>query len=234
MSDAVVRGFLELVERDACAIWWYNRLRRPEFDLKSSIDPFFVATREAMREHGRTLMVFDLTHDLGIPVIAAVSWRASDMKGLRLGLGARFDRYGAITQALGELNQLVFANDETTACDRVPDHLCDAASEPCMPLGESGMPYHKEDSSFLEYCVKLLRQRGLEMLVLDQSEPQVQSRVARVVVPGLRSTSARFAPGRLFEVPVALGWRKEPGTQAELESAPAFPGRQIDGPSAPN
>jgi ribosomal protein S12 methylthiotransferase accessory factor len=135
---------------------------------------------------------------------------------------------------LGELNQLVFANDETTACDRVPDHLCDAASEPCMPLGESGMPYHKEDSSFLEYCVKLLRQRGLEMLVLDQSEPQVQSRVARVVVPGLRSTSARFAPGRLFEVPVALGWRKEPGTQAELESAPAFPGRQIDGPSAPN
>lgn len=145
------------------------------------------------------------------------------MKGLRLGFGARFDRCDAITQALGELNQLVFANDETATCDPVPDHLCGATSESRVPPGESGMPRHTEDSSFLEFCVELLEQRGMEILVLDQTEPQAQSRVARVVVPGLRSTSARFAPGRLYDVPVALGWRKEAATQRELESAPAFP-----------
>ena len=33
LEEAIVQGFLELVERDAYAIWWYNRLRRPAVDL---------------------------------------------------------------------------------------------------------------------------------------------------------------------------------------------------------
>jgi oxazoline/thiazoline synthase len=30
--------------------------------------------------------------------------------------------------------------------------------------------------------------------------------VARVIVPGLRHFYRRFAPGRLYDVPVKLGW----------------------------
>ena len=33
LEEAILQGFLELVERDACAIWWYNRLQRAEIDL---------------------------------------------------------------------------------------------------------------------------------------------------------------------------------------------------------
>ena len=33
LEEAIVQGFLELVERDSYAIWWYNRLQRPEVDL---------------------------------------------------------------------------------------------------------------------------------------------------------------------------------------------------------
>ena len=33
LEEAIVQGFLELVERDAYAIWWYNRLQRAEIDL---------------------------------------------------------------------------------------------------------------------------------------------------------------------------------------------------------
>ena len=33
LEEAIVQGFLELVERDAYAIWWYNRARRPAVDL---------------------------------------------------------------------------------------------------------------------------------------------------------------------------------------------------------
>src|SRR5262249_42949190 len=33
LEEAIVQGFLELVERDAYAIWWYNRLQRAEVDL---------------------------------------------------------------------------------------------------------------------------------------------------------------------------------------------------------
>ena len=35
LEEAVLHGFLELVERDAVALWWYNRLRRPGVALDS-------------------------------------------------------------------------------------------------------------------------------------------------------------------------------------------------------
>ena len=45
----------------------------------------------------------------------------------------------------------------------------------------------------------------MEMLVLDQSRPEVDYRVAKVIVPGLRHFWCRLAPGRLYDVPVARG-----------------------------
>ena len=40
--------------------------------------------------------------------------------------------------------------------------------------------------------------------------------VARVIVPGLRPATPRFAPGRLYEVPVKLGWVDEPATESQM------------------
>jgi ribosomal protein S12 methylthiotransferase accessory factor len=37
VEEAIVHGFLELIERDACSIWWYNRLRRAEIDLDEGL-----------------------------------------------------------------------------------------------------------------------------------------------------------------------------------------------------
>src|SRR5579863_9003562 len=40
LQEAIVQGFLELVERDAYAIWWYNRSRREELDLGQFDDSY--------------------------------------------------------------------------------------------------------------------------------------------------------------------------------------------------
>jgi ribosomal protein S12 methylthiotransferase accessory factor len=56
----------------------------------------------------------------------------------------------------------------------------------------------------------------MEMLVLDQTRPDIGLPVAKVIVPGLRHFWARFAPGRLYEVPVKLGWLREPLAEDEL------------------
>jgi len=40
--------------------------------------------------------------------------------------------------------------------------------------------------------------------------------VAKVVVPGMRSWWARFAPGRLYTLPVQLGWLSHPKRESEL------------------
>ena len=60
-AEAIQQGFFELVERDACALWWYNRASRSGIDLSSFDDPFFAAMTQAFERIG-DLRVF--THML--------------------------------------------------------------------------------------------------------------------------------------------------------------------------
>jgi thiazole/oxazole-forming peptide maturase SagD family component len=73
IEEAVLQGFLELVERDAAAIWWYNRVRRPEVDLASFAVPYLERLETHLASRGREIWVLDLTIDLGIPVFAAIA-----------------------------------------------------------------------------------------------------------------------------------------------------------------
>jgi ribosomal protein S12 methylthiotransferase accessory factor len=65
-------------------------------------------------------------------------------------------------------------------------------------------------------CVNLVKQAGLDFLVLDQTRPDIEVPVVRVIVPGLRHFYRRFATGRLYDVPVKLGWRERPLSENEL------------------
>jgi ribosomal protein S12 methylthiotransferase accessory factor len=64
--------------------------------------------------------------------------------------------------------------------------------------------------------MRLAKREGLDFLVLDQTRPDIETPVARVIVPGLRHFYRRFAPGRLYDVPVKLGWQDRPLSEAEL------------------
>ena len=74
----------------------------------------------------------------------------------------------------------------------------------------------------VEHCRKLVEARGMDMLVLDQTRPDIGLPVAKVFVPGLRHFWARFAPGRLYDVPVQLGWLDQPTPESELNPFPMF------------
>ena len=72
----------------------------------------------------------------------------------------------------------------------------------------------------VEVCRALVEARGMEFLVLDQTRPDIGMPVVRVIVPGMRHFWARFAPGRLYDVPVAMGRRRRPLAEADLNPAP--------------
>ena len=72
LEEAIIQGFLELVERDAYAIWWYNRLQRAEVDLDKLGDNYIRDLRAHFAAMGHGLWVLDVTSDLGIPVVIAV------------------------------------------------------------------------------------------------------------------------------------------------------------------
>ena len=58
--------------------------------------------------------------------------------------------------------------------------------------------------------------------MLDQTRPDIGMPVARVIVPGMRHFWQRFAPGRLYDVPVATGRRRSPLAEADLNPAPVI------------
>ena len=74
----------------------------------------------------------------------------------------------------------------------------------------------------MERCLALAERAGLEVLVQDQTRPDVGMRVCRVIVPGLRHFWRRLGPGRLYDVPVQLGWLAEPRAETELNSYSLF------------
>ncbi len=68
----------------------------------------------------------------------------------------------------------------------------------------------------LDACLGRVQDRGFEVLVLDQTRPDVGLPVVKVVAPGLRHFWPRYAAGRLYDEPVALGWIDAPLLEEEL------------------
>ena len=93
LEEAIVQGFLELVERDAYAIWWYNRLQRAEVDLSHFDDSYVRDLQTQLAETGRKLWVLDVTSDLGVPTyVAILHWMQNGQENIEFGSGAHFDQ----------------------------------------------------------------------------------------------------------------------------------------------
>ena len=237
LEEAILQGFFELVERDAFAIWWYNRLRRPSLDLESFGDDYLATAGGYYRSQNRELWVLDVTTDLGIPVFVAVSRHADRLGGLLFGAGAHLDPRIAALRAVCELNQWLAMFRDLNELDRADPATrawwrdASVAASPYLLPTESAPPRRKPDYDVpdttdirddVEYCRALVEARGMDFLVLDQTRPDIGMPVARVIVPGLRHFWERFAPGRLYDVPVEMGWRERPLAEAELNPRPVI------------
>jgi oxazoline/thiazoline synthase len=233
-EEAIVQGFLELVERDAYAIWWYNRLKMPELDLGQIDDSYIRDLQVQLTEAGRRLWVLDITGDLGIPTFVAIShWIEDSQEFIEFGSGAHFDTRIAALRAITELNQffsislMARRNARRTGEDvsspwRLEDHpyFTPGGNQSARPdFGSKFGRLDKREQVFA--CVQLAERQGLDFLVLDQTRPDIGVPVARLIVPGLRHFYRRFAPGRLYDVPVKLGLRRRPMSESELN--PLFP-----------
>src|SRR5262249_60317432 len=99
---------LELVERDAYAIWWYNRLERAGVDLKQFDDSYVRDLQAQFADAGRRLWVLDVTSDLGIPTyVAVMHWMQNGPENIGVGSGRHFDRRIALLRSLTALTQLM-------------------------------------------------------------------------------------------------------------------------------
>jgi oxazoline/thiazoline synthase len=226
IEEAIVQGFLELVERDSYAIWWYNRLRRSELDLSRFDDPYVRDLKAQLADTGRRLWVLDITSDLGIPSFVALSHSAKDDHDfVEYGSGAHFDPRIALLRALTEVNQFLSiglmgarnAHHDGETPFYLQDHPYLTPNGHAAVRPDYNFNFGRLDKrEQVMACVNIAKRHGLDFLVLDQTRPDIEVPVVRVLVPGLRHFYRRFAPGRLYDVPVKLGLRARPLSEDEF------------------
>ncbi len=237
VEEAVLQGLLELIERDAVAIWWYNRLRRKAMDLESIDDAYVSTLVEHYRKLRREIWALDITSDIGVPTFVAISKRVDKPEeDIIYGFGAHLDPSLALTRALTELNQALEAVPTVNGPESTRTYLgSEDAVRWWRTVTTSNAAYLKPDPEAaprqlqdfenlasddllqdISTCRELAARQGIDVLVLDQTRPDVAFPVVRVVAPGLRHFWARFGPGRLYDVPSREGWLCRPFDEDEL------------------
>ena len=243
VEEAVLQGLLELVERDAVAVWWYNRLNYPKVNLESFSDAYIEELLDYY-EHKleREVWALDLTNDLGVPAFVALSRSLKGNEEILMGFGAHLVPKVGLVRAITEMNQMsallgprdkVKNDEDYTSNPLINSWFQDAtiANQPYL-LPDNDSPestpedhstgYNEDLRDDILYLVNMLKDRGLETLVLNQTRPDIGLSTVKMVVPGLRHFWSRYGKGRLYDVPVAMGKLERPLTEEELNPIAMF------------
>jgi ribosomal protein S12 methylthiotransferase accessory factor len=226
IDEAILHGLLELIERDHVALWWYNKLRAPAVDLENIGDPWLARLRAYSASQGCVMWALDLTADLGVPVVAAIT-TVGDGSRFVVGMGAHLTLHGATVRAATELLQVGGAEPRRLHRTRSvqildlerhpfvrPDPDRDMIS--CDDTLECG----GDVTDALSVCRDAIERQSLEILVLDLTRPDIGMPVVKVFAPGLRHFWPRFGPGRLYDVPLSLGWLDRPRAERDFDLTP--------------
>jgi bacteriocin biosynthesis cyclodehydratase domain-containing protein len=234
-DDALRRALLEWVERDAMAIWWDNRVRRPGLRVESFASPDLDGVRAGLEAIGRSLFLLDCTTDIGLPAYMAVAPRFDGTEPLIAG-AADTDPVRAAYRAASEVGQVWYEARRTGAMAAFlrnwllretlttqpwlePLTLVDAPS----PLSPGAAPASAPaPAPAWQPIVDSLEAVGLRAYAVDHSRADVVLHTVRAVVPGLRHVWNRRAPGRLYDVPVTLGWLARPTAEEDLNPIPGM------------
>lgn len=220
LSEATLRALLEVVERDAAALWWLGGRRgRPigldELDRADALPGLRALRGDAT---ARPTWMLDITSDTRIPCVAAASVDRQG-RGFASGLAARLNLGDAIRGAILELCQIELGHHLVEAKRQVRgdgalndadrrnlerSETFDAAE--CSLLYPHGVPRCNRDPGPLtvEQAIREVSGRlldlGAEPLIVDLTRPGLEVPVARVLVPGLQPFPSTITTARLAEV----------------------------------
>lgn len=217
IAAAALRAVLELIERDAVALWWRGGRRG------RSIVPHSAAGAEAVElfakarqgKHDRQSWLLDITTEVGIPVVAALS-RTADGYGFACGFGARLSFAEAVRAAIfelcqAELGQHVVAAKRYESGDNALNEsdlrqlrrstLFDTSDCALLqPEGEADLLPNSVESDpalSLEHVLARLSALGIAAYQLNLTCPEFGVPVVRVLAPGLQLEPCQVVGMRL-------------------------------------
>ncbi|MEM0240591.1 MAG: YcaO-related McrA-glycine thioamidation protein [Candidatus Nezhaarchaeales archaeon] len=202
IEEAILHGLMEVVERDAWSIAELSRNGGKIIEVPSK----YKLVRELMEKFERAsieVYLRDITSDIGIPTIAAVSDDVllKDPALLTIGFGSHLDPEIAAIRALLEvaqsrLVQIQGAREDTHRANlmrmigyerikRINKHWFSKSDE-VIKLSE--LPHLARDDILDEILlvVDVLRRRGFDrVVVVNLTRPEISIPTVRVIVPGL-------------------------------------------------
>jgi ribosomal protein S12 methylthiotransferase accessory factor len=215
VEAATLRALLELIERDAVALWWRGGRRgrpiAPDSEAAHAAAELLAQLRQGNTE--RKAWLLDVTTDIGIPAVAAISTRP-DGYGFAYGFGARLNLADAVRAAIFELCQVelgqhVIAAKRHESGDEALNEsdrrqlkrgtLFDTNNcKLLQPETEPG-PVSREspDASSLQHVLERLEARGIAVYAIDLTRPQFGVPVVRVLAPGLQLEPCQIVGARL-------------------------------------
>ncbi|MBE0366782.1 YcaO-like family protein [Pseudoalteromonas aurantia] len=215
LEEAILQGLFELIERDATAIWWYNQIHRPAFELSRIALDYFAPLNDTLKV-SHNFWVLDLTHDFGIPVMAAVGEHLHN-GGLIFGFGCHLEPEMAAQRALTELCQLIPVRDQKNA----PFDFDAITKRPFLypqnvPVESVKLVTDKDIKNNIQAVVAALEEQNIEVLVVDYTRDELPINTAKVIAPGLCHIWPQLANQRLYQVPVDLGWVKQAKNESTI------------------
>ncbi len=246
IEDAIIQATLEVIERDAVAIWWYNKIARPGVDLESINSQFLSDVKQHLSTVGREYWVLDISSDMEVPCYVAATRRLQgSAEDIVFGFGAHLNPISAVERAVSEMIQFLppvlnqdsqgntiyqFGDKEILSWWK---NAKVSEESYLLPEGSVETPgcdviggWAKQGAVCLELVIEELfgriESKGMEIFLLNQTRPDIGLPVVKVIVPGMRHFWARFAPGRLYTVPIELGWLDKPRSENELNTVAMF------------
>lgn len=198
---AASRALLELIERDAASLWWMGGRRGKavpaDHPAMAEIQRLVGTLRQYAQD--RRSWVLDITTDIGIPVVAALSCNV-DGQQLAYGLAARLSLEDAARAAILELCQTELAillaqikqveSGNLSPTDRA--HLERGAAikaDQCAllhPIEQNLTHSEKVVGPELPAIASAMGRCGIETALVDMTRPQFGIPVVRAVAPALQ------------------------------------------------
>jgi ribosomal protein S12 methylthiotransferase accessory factor len=229
VEAATLRALLELVERDAAALWWRGGRRArpiaPHSEAAHAAAELLAQLRQGKTD--RKTWLLDITTDVGIPVVVALSARA-DGFGFAYGFGARLTFAEAARSALFELCQVELGQHVIEAKRRESgdgalnesDHkqwrrgtsFDTRACQLLQPetglgtsLGEVSASGPDVPLSSLQQAVARLEALGIAAYRIDLTRPAFGIPVVRVLAPALQLEPCQIVGPRLARMIAQTG-----------------------------
>lgn len=222
---AAGRALLELIERDAAALWWLGGRRAQPLDPNGFAAAEATSLLERLRQgnDARSSWLLDITTDLKVPVIVTLSVDQKQ-RGLVCGMAARTSVAQASRAAILEMCQMELAlqfvnlkqrqRGDAALNETDRRHLrlaTEISADECDLLHPTGEPRIHSDSQdrtaedVLAHLITAFTRNSIEAALVDLTRPDLDIPVVRAVAPDLQLFPCDIKAERLQHTIAACG-----------------------------